>query len=285
MALDHRALSQFLAVADAGTVRGGAAALNISQPPLTQAIKRLEEDLGLKLFDRLPKGMALTPAGTALAKEARDILARLERAERLTKRALEEKPTIRIGFVSAALNGALQSLLRRLRDRALELTEMTTPQQEAALLTGQLDVGLLHPPVATDDLIVRPLERDPFLAAFPNGHRLASMTEVSFEEIAREPFVLFPREQGPSLMGAIERLAFEAGCQLRVAATAPRVHSQLAIVAGGVGIGLVAAGAARSMNFEGVRFASIADTQDRLFLELAIAGDVGALSELDDEFA
>ena len=285
MALDHRALSQFLAVADDGTVRGGAAALNISQPPLTQAIKRLEEDLGVELFNRLPKGMALTPAGTALAKEARDILARLERAERLTKRALEEKPAVRIGFVSAALNGALQNLLRGLRDRALELTEMTTPQQEAALLTGQLDVGLLHPPVATDDLIVRPLERDPLLAAFPNGHRLASMTEVSFEEIAREPFVLFPREQGPSLMGAIERLAFEAGCQLRVAATAPRVHSQLAIVAGGVGIGLVAAGAARSMNFEGVRFASIADTQDRLFLELAIAGDVGALSELDDEYA
>ena len=284
MALDHRLLSQFLAVADAGTVRGGAAALNMSQPPLTQAIKRLEEDLGLELFDRLPKGMALTPAGTALAKEARDILARLERAERLTKRALEERPTVRIGFVSAALNGALQNLLRALGERTIELTEMTTPQQEAALLAGQLDVGLLHTPVATDDLTVRPLERDPFIAAFPDGHRLASRTEVSFAEIARERFVLFPREQGPSLMGAIERLAFEAGCQLRVAATAPRVHSQLAIVAGGVGIGLVAAGVARSMNFEGVRFANIENTQNRLFLEFAIAGDPVTLSELLEHF-
>lgn len=285
LALDHRALSQFLAVADAGSVRGGAAALHMSQPPLTQAIKRLEEDLGLELFDRLPKGMALTPAGAALAREARDILARLERAERLTKRSLEEVPTVRIGFVSAALNGALQTLLKGLQGRVLELTELTTPEQEAALLAGQLDIGLLHPPVVTDDLQVQPLECDPFVAAFPSNHWLSERTEVLFKEIARERFVLFPRAQGPSLMGAIERLAFEAGCSLNVAATAPRVHSQLAIVAGGVGIGLVAMGAASSMNFKGVRFAKITDTRDRLFLELAIAGDQDILAQVAGQFS
>ena len=137
----------------------------------------------------------------------------------------------------------------------------------------------------TDDLQVQSLERDPFVAAFPSNHWLSERTEVLFKEIAQERFVLFPRAQGPSLMGAIERLAFEAGCPLEVAATAPRVHSQLAIVAGGVGIGLVAAGAARSMNFEGVRFAKITDTRDRLFLELAIAGDQEILAQVVSQFS
>ncbi|MEO1016420.1 MAG: LysR family transcriptional regulator [Pseudomonadota bacterium] len=282
LALDHRALSQFLAVAEAGSVRGGAAALNMSQPPLTQAIKRLEEDLGLELFARLPKGMALTPAGHALAKEARDILARLQRAERRTRRVVEEAPKIRIGFVSAALNGALQKMLRKLAHRSVDLMEMTTPEQEAALLNGCLDVGLLHPPTTTDDLAVHSLERDPFVAALPRDHPLAGRSEIAFSELAGDRFVLFPREQGPSLMSAIERLAFEAGWQLDVAAAAPRVHSQLAIIAGGVGVGLVAKGASTSMGFEGVSFAEISDTRDRLFLELAIAGDEEVFSPLID---
>ncbi|RMC33190.1 LysR family transcriptional regulator [Paracoccus alkanivorans] len=273
LALDHKLLRQFLAVADAGSVRGAAVALNISQPPLTQAIKRLEDDLGLVLFDRLPKGMALTEAGRVLAEEAREVLAQLSRAETRVRRVAENNPVVRIGFVSAALTGALQRLLRTLAGQPINLLEMTTPEQEAALLEGRIDVGLLHPPIAFLDMPVHSLGRDPFVAALPINHPLAQSGRISFAQIAAETFVLFPREQGPSLMGAIERLAFEHGTTLNVAASAPRVHSQLAIVAGGVGIGLVTASTARALSFEGVCFVDIMDTRDRLFMELAIAGD------------
>ncbi|GAB5467558.1 MAG: LysR family transcriptional regulator [Rhodospirillales bacterium] len=280
-ALDHKALRQFLAVADAGSVRGGAATLNLSQPPLTQAIKRLEAGLGVTLFERLPKGMALTAAGEVLAAEARDLLARLDRAESRVRRTLERDPVVRIGFVSAALNGALQRLLGLLSGRPVSLSEMTTPEQEAALLDGRLDVGLLHPPIATEDLPLRSLGRDPFVAALPAHHPLARRRQVSFAQIAAEPFVLFPREQGPVLMGTIERLVREQGRALTVVARAPRVHSQLAIVAGGVGIGLVTAGIAQALSIEGVRFVEISDTRDRLFMELALAGDETLLTAME----
>ena len=271
-ALDHRLLRQFLAVADAGSVRGGAAALNISQPPLSQAIKRLEDDLGITLFERLPKGMALTEAGSVLAHEARELLLRLDRAEARVYRSAEASPPLRVGFVSAALNGALQRVLVENRGRRVELNEMTTPEQVTALAAGRIDIGLLHPPIDADDVPVRPLGRDPFVAALPGDHPLADREALPFGEIASEPFVLFPRTQGPSLFSAIERLAFEAGRELHVAATAPRVHSQLAIVAGGLGIGLVARTLTQVLSFDGVRFVAISDTTDRLFVELALAG-------------
>ncbi|TQV79371.1 LysR family transcriptional regulator [Denitrobaculum tricleocarpae] len=277
-ALDHRVLRQFLAVAEAGSVRGGAAKLNISQPPLTQAIKRLENDLGLTLFERLPKGMTLTTAGRVLAEEAMDLLARLDRAEGRVRRTLEANPLIRIGFVSAALNGALQELLSSIEGRPVDLAEMTTPEQQSALIEGRIDVGLLHPPIDVKDLPQRSLGRDPFLAALPDRHALADRTELAFAEIATEPFVLFPREQGPSLMGAIERLAFEHNATLRVAASAPRVHSQLAIVAGGIGVGLVTVSMAKALQFHGVRFVEITDTKDRLFTELVIVGDADLIA-------
>ena len=273
LALDHKLLRQFLAVANAGSVRGAAVALNVSQPPLTQAIKRLEDDLGLVLFDRLPKGMALTEAGRVLAEEAQDVLARLNRAETRVRRVAEGNQVTRIGFVSAALTGALQRLLRELSGRPTELLEMTTPEQEAALLEGRIDIGLLHPPISTRDIPFHSLGRDPFVAALPINHPLARSEKISFAQIAAEPFVLFPREQGPSLMGSIERLAFEHGRTLNVVASAARVHSQLAIVAGGVGIGLVTESTSKTLKFEGVRFVDIMDTRRRLFMELAIAGD------------
>lgn len=273
LALDHKLLRQFLAVADAGSVRGAAARLNVSQPPLTQAIKRLEDDLGIVLFHRLPKGMALTEAGRVLAEEAQDVLARLRRAETRARRIAEGNPVMRIGFVSAALTGALQRLLRVLSGRPTELTEMTTPQQEAALLEGRIDVGLLHPPIGNRDIPLHSLGRDPLVAALPVDHPLAHSEQITFAQIAGEPFVLFPYEQGPSLMSAIERLAFEQGRTLNVVASAPRVHSQLAIVAGGIGIGLVTASTSKILKFEGIRFVDILDTRERLFMELAIAGD------------
>ncbi|HIC79999.1 MAG TPA: LysR family transcriptional regulator, partial [Kiloniellaceae bacterium] len=79
--LDHPTLRQFLAVAEAGTLRAAARRLNMSQPPLTARIRLLEDRLGVQLFERSVKGMRLTPAGAALAEDARALLGGLARAE------------------------------------------------------------------------------------------------------------------------------------------------------------------------------------------------------------
>lgn len=275
--LDHRILRQVVAVADAGTVRAAAQALHISQPPLTAAIRGLEKRLGVTLFNRSVRGMQLTPAGAVLVAEARIILARLDRAERRVREVAGHDQPLRIGFVSAALNGTLARLLQGLLAEGRPpplLAEMTTPEQFAALADARLDLGLLHPPVETlpEGCEIVSLGRDPFMAALPAGHALADAESVSFADLAGEAFVLFPEAQGPKLLGAIRNAVAEAGGTLHVAATARRIHTQLAIVAGGVGVGLITEGTAKTLAFEGVVFRPIEDGTG-LFMELAMVGE------------
>lgn len=282
--LDHRFLRQFAAIAEAGSIREAARRLNMTQPPLTQALKAGEERLGVPLFDRRANGMTLTPAGHVLAAEAQRILPRLERAERRVRASARPRPVLRIGFVSAALNEALPRLLRAVLSHGEptpDLHELTTPEQLDAIACGTLDLGFVHLPIdAADDLHVTSLGRDPLCAALPSSHRLAHARRIGFREIVDEPFVLFPRDQGPSLYAAIERAAVEAGGRLRVVAAARRVHSQLALVAGGLGAGLVTASLTRSMRFEGVSFAKITDTVASLYLELALVADSHSIDRL-----
>jgi len=276
-ALRHRLLRQFLAVAEAGTVRAAALALNMSQPPITAAIRSLESDLGVDLFVRSAKGMELTPAGDALAADARAILGALARAEARVREVGGRPGPLRIGFVSAALSRALPELLRTVRARGaqqIELLELTTPEQLVRLTDGTLSIGLLHPPVPrVADLSLRPLGRDPFWAALPEQHPLAARPSVTFADIAGEPFVLFPAAQGPVLHAKIRDAAAVAGHDLRIVAEAGRVHSQLAIVAGGLGIGLVTRETARTLHVRGVRAIPIVDTEKMLFLELSALAD------------
>ena len=282
--LDHRGLRQFLAVAENGTVRAAARALNISQPPLTAAIRQLEARLGVALFQRSVKGMALTPAGEALAEEARLVLGRLERAERRVAAIAGRPEPLRIGFVSAALNGPLQSLLRGLKtgaEPAPRITEMTTPEQIDAFRDGHLDVGLLHPPFpAVPGIDGYSLGRDPFWAAVPIRHPLAKHATLRFANIAKEPFVLFPEAQGPALHAAIKELVALNGGTIEIAAEARRVHSQLALVSGGLGVGLVTRSAAMTLTFQGVAMIPLEETEDRLFVELHAMAEPGTLTRL-----
>ena len=285
--LDHPTLRQFLAVAEAGTLRAAARRLNMSQPPLTARIRLLEDRLGVQLFERSVKGMRLTPAGAALVEDARALLGGLARAEARVKAAAGEAQPLRIGFVSAALSAAVPDLLRGLSASGLptpQLQEMTTPQQLAALEAGALDVGLLHPPARRwDGFETRPLGRDPSWAALPSHHRLARRRALRFAEIAGDPFILFPKAQGPPLRETIETLAKHAGATLRVVAEAARAHSQLSLVAGGLGVGLVTRATAAQMTIRGVTVVPLKDTAERLFVELhlmAVPQTIASLADL-----
>ncbi len=283
-ALDHRALRQVLAIADAGTLRAAARILNVSQPPLTAALRQLEARLGVALFDRSVRGMVPTPAGAALVAEARVILGRLQRAEARVRAAGGRSRPIRIGFVSAALNGPLPALLNGLRaegEPTPQLMEMSTPEQIDALGVGRIDAGLLHPPVpALPDFDSVSLGRDPFWVALPADHPLAGREALRFAEIADQPFVLFPEAQGPVLYDRIRTLAAAAGHPLTVAAEARRVHSQLAIVAGGVGIALVTRSTARTLSFTGVATVPLLAEGAGLYLALHLMADSRLMGRL-----
>src|SRR6185295_9846233 len=148
-----RQMRYFIAVAERLHFGRAAAALHISQPPLSRAIRALEERLGVRLLARSRRRVELTAEGARFLDEARRITGQLERASQaLRAMAAGEQGRLRIGFVSLADYGVLPSLLKRYKAARpgvrLALREMLSPEQAAALAAGELDFGLLLPPVA-----------------------------------------------------------------------------------------------------------------------------------------
>lgn len=272
---DLHHLRQFVTVAEERHFGRAAKRLHMAQPPLSQAIKRLEDRMGILLFERTKRKVDLTPAGETLLAEAHVLLANAKRTIQLTHQAAQGlQGRIAIGFVSAALYRLLPEALRAFRkqfpDAEVALNELTTNQQLAALQDGTIDVGFCHPPIAQKEgLTVRMISRDPLLAALPENHALTRKRRLDFAEIAHEPFVLFPAQQGPSLHAAVERACYRFGADLRIVAEAPRIHTQLSLVAGGLGVTLVPE-SAKSIRVEGVIYKQIHNLPDSLFLETAM---------------
>ena len=172
-----RQLRHFVAVADQLHFGRAAAALHMSQPPLSRSIQDLERRLGATLLARSRRKVELTPEGARFLEEAKRLLAQLERAVlEVGSMAAGAGGRLRLGFVSLADYGVLPELLKAYKAArpgvSLALREMLSPEQAAALAAGELDFGLLLPPVAGDleHLVV---QRERFVAALPSRHSLA----------------------------------------------------------------------------------------------------------------
>lgn len=275
MSFTLRQLTQFLAVAEEEHFGRAAARLGMEQPPLSQAIAKMEREIGAPLFHRGPKGVRLTDAGKVLLPGAQDILPLADGMERQTREAARgSRGSLAIGFVSQALFGSLPPALRRFREdypeASVTLEEMSTEDQTAALDAGHLDVGFLHPPVSGRRLSIFPLGEQDFIAAVPSGHRLASAREIDLSDLLGTPLVLFPRRQGPWIYGEIERAASECGRTLTVAAHAARLVTQLSLVASEIGNAIVAR-AAENLSMRNVLYRPIRGLPNTLRLPLALA--------------
>ena len=179
MAIDLLHMRQFVAVAEEQHFGRAAARLGMAQPPLSQAIRRLERALGFSLFERTRRAVALTPAGQVFLTEARCALERADEAVRMARRAASEQlAQLSITFVSAALYRMLPAAIRTFRSRcpevAIRLDERRTEAQLADLTTGNTDIGFLHPPIENiEGLRVEAIRRDRLIAAVPCAQRLA----------------------------------------------------------------------------------------------------------------
>jgi DNA-binding transcriptional LysR family regulator len=276
-------LRYFIAVAEQLHFGRAAAALNISQPPLSRAIRALEEQLGVVLLARSRRRVELTPEGAHLLGEARRILEQLERAAGAVRAmASGERGRLRIGFVSLADYGVLPELLKAYKAAqpgvALALREMLSPEQAAALAAGELDFGLLLPPVAgaaeLEHLVV---QRERFLVALPARHRLArARGRLAVRELAGEAFVMVPREIAPGLYDIVSALASRAGFSLNVAQEAIQMQTVVSLVSSGLGLAIVP-GSLANLGRRGVVYREIADPHPRLELWLAWRrGELGA---------
>lgn len=243
--IETRLLRQFIAVAETLHFNRAAQRLHMAQPPLSQAIRRLEAEIGATLFERTNRSVALTPAGAAFLETARRILDGLDEGVARTRRVAQGMDGhLTMTFINIA---PYASLLRALRDFrltcpavAFTLREGTTREQVEALENGTADIGFLRTPGgSTPDLRFQALLREPLCVALPAGHPLAYKPSIELAKLKDEAFVASPRSLGQGLHDQLIQLCQTAGFRPMVAQEARQLQTLIALVAAGFGIALL----------------------------------------------
>lgn len=244
--IELRHLRYFLAVAE--TLHFGQAAerLGIAQPPLSQQIKRFEELLGHRLFDRTTRGVSLTLAGQLLADRARSTIEKVQDdLEQVRRLGRGEEGTLTVGFSGSAmfteLPVAIQSYRRRYPKVELRLRELHTSAQIAALLDGTLDLGFLRDGDPTEGIHMSTLLKEPYVAVLPDGHVLAGKRSLRVGDLKSEPFVLFARRMGPLAFDRTIACCEKSGFRPSIVQDAPQWPTLVRLVAAGLGVSLAPA--------------------------------------------
>ncbi|WP_075333554.1 LysR family transcriptional regulator [Pseudonocardia sp. Ae717_Ps2] len=223
-----------------------AASLGIAQPPLSSQIAALEREVGERLFDRTPKGVFPTAAGTAFLARARSALDEMGGAVVDAGRAARgETGRLRLGFIGSALLAPLPGVLGRFQrarpDFRLEALETGTPAGVAGLLAGELDVavgrGAPRGPGA-EELVTVPIGTDDLVAAVAVTHPFAGTRSVTIEQLAGERLVVSGRADEPGVGAWLQTVFADAPTALDGAATARDIHTIVGLAACGVGVGL-----------------------------------------------
>jgi len=279
--MELRHLRYFVAVAEESSFTRAARRLGIAQPPLSQQIRSLEDELGVQLFRRVPHGVELSDAGTALLPEARATVAQAERSVRIAKAAgTGETGRLRVGFTgSAAFHRIVPASLRGFRRSypgvELALEELATTQLLGRLTAEQLDAAFIRIGRRTpDDVDLHPLSDEPMCVALPTGHRLARAHAVRLAALADESFIQFPRSAGASLFDEItdacRRAGFVPHATPSPAPVAPQLTSIANFVAAELGISIVPRSIAQ-IRVPGVRYLPITPAKDAPIARLALA--------------
>jgi DNA-binding transcriptional LysR family regulator len=262
--MELRHLNYFIAVAEELHFGRAAKRLNISQPPLSQQIKQLEEEIGVRLFNRTKRRVEITPAGLVFLAEARQVITMSEEAVRRTIRADKgEIGQLAMGFIGSANYSVLPQVIREFRRRfpkiEITLTEMNTSHQIEAFHSGRIQVGFLRPPQGIEDkgVSVEPIFREPLMAAIPGNHSLRGETAIPLRLLAKEPFIMIPRQRGPGFFDYIIALCQQEGFSPDIVLEASQFHTIIGLVAAGIGIAIMPASMQRS-RIEGVVFRTIA---------------------------
>ncbi|EMG37862.1 transcriptional regulator [Desulfocurvibacter africanus PCS] len=250
--MDVRQLRYFLAVAEELHFGRAAERLHMAQPPLSQQIRKLEEELGATLFRRTSRSVVLTRAGEVLLVEARDILRAMDRAtQKVRDTAHGLAGTIVMGLMGPALDTAVPEVLARFRqkypDVTLHLEELLTGAQIERLLAGTLDCGIVRLfEQEVSGLATRLIHREPYVLALPAGHALARRKRVRLGQLDGQPLIIFPRRMQPMLHDAMLAALLRAGARMHISQEALTKLTTLALVAAGSGLALVPASAKRT---------------------------------------
>jgi DNA-binding transcriptional LysR family regulator len=248
--MELRHLRYFVTVAETLHFGQAAARLEIAQPSLSHQIRQLEDELQTSLLRRTKRHVELTDAGRMFLEEAREVLARADRAALVARRiGSTEAPRLRIGVGHCMDHSDVAACIGDFNatheDVHVELRTMSVPAQLAALSEGRLDVGFVRPPITDPGLASEVLIKEPLVVALPTDHPLTRRWSVPLRALANEPFVFVLRDAVPVFHDAVLRMCREAGFVPNAPHEVDQLQMMLAMVAAGSGVSLVPEGAQR----------------------------------------
>lgn len=261
--MNLRRLRYFVTVAEELHFGRAAERLHMAQPPLSQQIRKLEDDLDLALFDRSTRRVSLTDAGEALLVQARRLLATSDSVDRfLDDFRAGDGGTLRLGFVDSSAYEVMPKFLREYRKRwpevEFELRSLSSDQQRAALISGEIDLSIGRTMGDGADVEATPILREKLYLAVPSGHRLADAGSTKLSRLEAENFIGFDSLVSPTLHAELVGMFAGAGVGYRPIIEATEYTSILGLVAAGEGVAVVPAGV-RSFQPAELRYIKISD--------------------------
>ena len=240
--MNRNHLALFHAVAQAGGISRGAERLHVSQPAVSKQIKELEDTLGVRLLERLPRGSRLTDGGKLLAQYVQ----RMAVVEEETARAIEEFRGVKRGRLAVGASTIIGAYLlpqlfgefhRQHPDIELELEIANTETIQNQLMAGSIEVGLTEGLMEAEHLDSEVFHEDELVAIAPRGHPLLKQKRVTARELCREPFIL--REAGSGTRAVVERALGKRGLKVKPVLSLASPEAIKRAVIAGVGIAIV----------------------------------------------
>ena len=274
--MDLRQLRHFVTLAHTLNYRQAAEQLHMSQPPLSQSIRKLEDDLGVQLFERDRRGTVLSGAGRAALESAKLALYHARQVQAVSQAtASGELGRLHIGFIGSATFSLIPKLVQAFRAAYpaidLVLTESTTREICAQVASGDFDAGLLRYPVTqATELSITPVEPDRLIAALPAGNPLQIKESLQLIDLADQPFVNYRPSEVPGLHALVVLACQNAGFMPQIKQHAVQAQTLVSLVGAGLGVALVPAVVAKAAT-PGVVFRELTDTQHLPPIGIALA--------------
>jgi DNA-binding transcriptional LysR family regulator len=249
--MELRQIRSFLSIAETLHFGRTAELIHLSQPALSLQIRALEEEVGVRLFERNRRKTTLTAAGLAFRDDAAAAVSQLDQAIRRARLAAHGKlGLLRVGFISTAGNEIVPNIVRQFRDSNPEvefsLRNILTTDQIQMLGAGSLDIGFLRLPIGEHpELEVVAVHREPFVVVTPLSHKLAKRKRVALHELSGQDFVMYERSCAPGFHDLIFGMLRDAGVIPNVCQTAGQMPTLISLVDSGMGISILPASAVK----------------------------------------
>ncbi|WP_102693921.1 LysR family transcriptional regulator [Rummeliibacillus pycnus] len=284
--MELRQLHYFLTVAEELHFGRAAKRLSMTQPPLSQQIQQLENELGVLLFKRTKRHVELTKAGATFLEGVTRTLDQLNQAVDSSQRAQRgEIGKLTVGFVGSATYDILPPLIREYRNKypnvEVKLKELSTPDQIEELYHQKLDIGFVRPPIQGEVILSEIMHETPCILALPRHHPLAKEKEVHISMLKNQPFIIVSRNIWPGLYDDIVSLFKNAGINLEIKQEATEYQTIIGLVAAGIGMAIAPA-PLKNFTVKDIVYREIAGAN--LTVKMAIAYNKDRLSQETNNF-